>query len=125
MYSYARSFQRCKKYHREFLNRASINPPLVMQVISSYIVPPGKSLTRHLPTHLSPQITHLVQARPMAISMGNAIRYLKWEISHIPPDMQDDDVSRHHDSLNSCVYVLIAYLTGTGAFVRKDRPLYT
>lgn len=65
----------------------------VLQVISSYIVPPGKSLTRHLPTHLSPQITHLVQARPMAISMGNAIRYLKWEISHIPPDMQDDDVS--------------------------------
>ncbi|KAK9898355.1 nagb/rpia/CoA transferase-like protein [Cystobasidium minutum MCA 4210] len=61
------------------------------EVISSYIVPPGKSLTRHLPSHLSPQITHLVQARPMAISMGNAIRYLKWEISHIPPDMQDDD----------------------------------
>lgn len=60
-------------------------------VISSYVVPPGKALTRHLPTYLSPQITHLVRARPMAISMGNAIRYLKWEIQHIPLDMPDDD----------------------------------
>lgn len=71
-----------------------------MQVISSYTVPPGKSLIRHLPTYLSPQITHLVQARPMAISMGNAIRYLKWEISHIPPDMQDDDVSNATSTLH-------------------------
>ena len=66
--------------------------PLLPQVISSYVVPPGKALTRHLPTYLSPQITHLVRARPMAISMGNAIRYLKWEIQHIPLDMPDDDV---------------------------------
>lgn len=28
----------------------------------------------------------------MAVSMGNAIRYLKWEIAQVPPDMQDDDV---------------------------------
>jgi translation initiation factor eIF-2B subunit delta len=27
----------------------------------------------------------------MAVSMGNAIRYLKWEIAQIPPDMQDDE----------------------------------
>lgn len=61
------------------------------EVISSYTVPPGKSLVRHLPTHLSPQITHLVRARPMAISMGNAVRYIKWEIQHLPPEMPDDD----------------------------------
>ena len=62
-------------------------------VISSYVVPPGKALVRHLPSHLSPQITHLVRARPMAISMGNAVRYIKWEIQHLPPDMPDEEVS--------------------------------
>lgn len=27
----------------------------------------------------------------MAVSMGNAIRYLKWEIAQIHPDMQDEE----------------------------------
>lgn len=61
-------------------------------MIRSYTTPAGMSLSRHLIAHLSPQITHLVHARPMAVSMGNAIRYLKWEITNLPPDMEDDEV---------------------------------
>ena len=61
------------------------------QVISTYTVPPGNTLSRHLSIHLTPQITHLIRARPLAVSMGNAIRYLKWEITQIPPDMPDDE----------------------------------
>ena len=44
-------------------------------------------------THLSPQITHLVSARPMSISMGNAIRQLKLDISGSDIDLPEQDVS--------------------------------
>jgi len=30
----------------------------------------------------------------MAVSMGNAIRYLKWEIAQVPLDMEEEEV-RH------------------------------
>jgi translation initiation factor eIF-2B subunit delta len=28
----------------------------------------------------------------MAVSMGNAIRYIKWEITNLPPDLDDEEV---------------------------------
>ena len=43
-------------------------------------------------THLSPQITHLVSARPMSVTMGNAIRQLKLEISGSDIDLPEQDV---------------------------------
>jgi len=47
-------------------------------VIGSYQTPPGTSLARHLTSHhLSPQIEYLKSCRPLSISMGNAIRWLK------------------------------------------------
>jgi translation initiation factor eIF-2B subunit delta len=61
-------------------------------VIRSYTVPAGNSLSRHLPAHLSPQITHIVKARPLSVSMGNAIRYLKWEIAQLDVDLNDEEV---------------------------------
>ena len=53
------------------------------QVIESYTTPPRTSLPRHLTTHLSSQIDFLVSCRPISISMGNAIRWLKVEISNV------------------------------------------
>lgn len=44
-------------------------------------------------THLSRQITHLVAARPMSVTMGNAIRQLKLEISGSDIDLPEQDVS--------------------------------
>lgn len=44
-------------------------------------------------THLSPQISHLVAARPMSVTMGNAIRQLKLEISGSDIDLPEQDVS--------------------------------
>ncbi|KAM0749038.1 nagb/rpia/CoA transferase-like protein [Meredithblackwellia eburnea MCA 4105] len=65
-------------------------------VITSYTPPPQTSLTRHLPTtHLNPQISHLVRARPMSVSMGTAIRYLKYEISLIDIEMPVDQAKSH------------------------------
>ncbi|GAA5935982.1 translation initiation factor eIF2B subunit delta [Sporobolomyces koalae] len=61
-------------------------------IISSYTPPPQTTLTRHLPTtHLNPQIAHLIRARPLSVSMGTAIRYLKYEISLIEMEADLDD----------------------------------
>ena len=57
------------------------------------MTPRNNTLSRHLMTHLSPQITHLVSARPMSISMGNAIRQLKLEVSGSDIDLPEQDVS--------------------------------
>ncbi|KAI4105041.1 MAG: hypothetical protein L6R37_002929 [Teloschistes peruensis] len=56
------------------------------KVINAYTTPPGTSLPRHLTLHLSTQIDYLVSCRPLSISMGNAIRWLKLAISTIDPD---------------------------------------
>jgi len=42
-------------------------------------------------THLSVQIGHLVSARPMSVTMGNAIRQLKVEISDSDIDLPEQD----------------------------------
>jgi translation initiation factor eIF-2B subunit delta len=63
-----------------------------VQVIRDYSTPANNTLSRHLVSHLSPQITHLVSARPMSVTMGNAIRQLKVEISGSDIDMPEQDV---------------------------------
>jgi translation initiation factor eIF-2B subunit delta len=62
------------------------------QVIQDYVTPPNQMLSRHLMTYLSPQISHLVAARPMSVTMGNAIRELKVEISNLDIDLPEQDV---------------------------------
>ena len=65
------------------------------RVIESYTTPPSTTLTRHLPSHLSVQIDHLVSCRPLSVSMGNAIRWLKLEISHVDISTRDSDAKIH------------------------------
>ncbi|KIY73783.1 eukaryotic translation initiation factor 2B delta subunit [Cylindrobasidium torrendii FP15055 ss-10] len=60
-------------------------------VIQDYSTPPNNTLSRHLMTHISPQITYLVSARPMSVTMGNAIRQLKLEISGSDIDLPEQD----------------------------------
>ncbi|KAG6335047.1 hypothetical protein ID866_4049 [Astraeus odoratus] len=60
-------------------------------VIQDYVTPPNTTLSRHLMTHLSSQITHLVSARPLSVTMGNAIRQLKLEISGSDIDLPEQD----------------------------------
>lgn len=60
-------------------------------VIQDYVTPPNTTLSRHLMTHLSPQISHLVAARPMSVTMGNAIRQLKFDISKSSIDLPEQD----------------------------------
>ncbi|KAF5388359.1 hypothetical protein D9615_000134 [Tricholomella constricta] len=65
-------------------------PPSIFHSFD-YATPSHNTLSRHLMTHLSPQITHLVAARPMSVTMGNAIRQLKLEISGSDIDMIEQD----------------------------------
>ncbi|KAL3423284.1 translation initiation factor eif-2b subunit delta [Phlyctema vagabunda] len=65
------------------------------RVIESYTTPPGNTLTRHLTSHvLSPQIEYLASCRPLSISMGNAIRWLKLEISKVDIDIPDAEAKK-------------------------------
>jgi translation initiation factor eIF-2B subunit delta len=64
-------------------------------VIESYQTPPGTSLARHLTNHhLSPQIEYLRSCRPLSISMGNAIRWLKDVIIKIDPATPEAEAKR-------------------------------
>lgn len=67
-------------------------PFIDIQVIQDYVTPPNTTLSRHLMTYLSPQISHLVAARPMSVTMGNAIRELKLDISGSDIDLPEQDV---------------------------------
>jgi translation initiation factor eIF-2B subunit delta len=61
------------------------------KVILSYTTPPGVALSRHLTTHLSHQISYINLARPLSVSQGNSIRWLKKLISSLDPDLADSE----------------------------------
>ncbi|KAK9765682.1 hypothetical protein K7432_005777 [Basidiobolus ranarum] len=61
------------------------------KVIQDYQTPPHTTFTRNLQHYLNPQIAYLVSMRPLSVSMGNAIRYLKYEISILSIDLPDED----------------------------------
>lgn len=47
-------------------------------------------------TYISPQISHIKEARPLSVGVGSAIRYLKSEITSLAStedDMPERDVS--------------------------------
>lgn len=65
------------------------------QVIQSYNTPPGHTLARHFTPHvLNPQIEYLTACRPMCFSMGNAIRWLKLQVSKVDMDATEEDAKR-------------------------------
>ncbi|XP_020532363.1 translation initiation factor eIF-2B subunit delta isoform X2 [Jatropha curcas] len=54
------------------------------EVIKDYSTPPEKSLTRDLTAKLGSYISFLIECRPLSMSMGNAIRFLKSRIAKLP-----------------------------------------
>jgi len=62
------------------------------QLIRDYHPPPDQSISRHFESVLKPQINFLVNFRPLSISMGNAIRYLKKKVGAIPLEMPEEQV---------------------------------
>ncbi|KAG5950166.1 hypothetical protein E4U53_005423 [Claviceps sorghi] len=65
------------------------------KVIDAYTTPHGNTFSRHFTSHvLNPQIEYLTACRPMCFSMGNAIRWLKLQISKIDIDLPDADAKK-------------------------------
>ncbi|XP_072042450.1 translation initiation factor eIF2B subunit delta-like [Amphiura filiformis] len=63
-------------------------------VIMDYSTPPQKELSRDLESKLKPIINFLNQCRPKSVSMGNAIKYVKMQITHMPGDISDAEAKR-------------------------------
>ncbi|XP_056872053.1 translation initiation factor eIF-2B subunit delta isoform X1 [Takifugu flavidus] len=61
------------------------------QVIRDYTTPPNEELSRDLVNRLKPYISFLNQCRPLSASMGNAIKYIKKEISHISSNCKEEE----------------------------------
>lgn len=57
------------------------------------MTPPEKLFCRGLEAELIPAITFLQSCRPFAVSMTNALKYIKLLISQETTDGNDDDVS--------------------------------
>ncbi|XP_071854384.1 translation initiation factor eIF2B subunit delta-like [Apostichopus japonicus] len=61
------------------------------RVIEDYTTPHHKELSRDLDNRMKPNISFLNQCRPKSVSMGNAIKYVKMQISNIPQDKSDTE----------------------------------
>ncbi|XP_060947202.1 translation initiation factor eIF-2B subunit delta [Limanda limanda] len=61
------------------------------QVIRDYTTPPNEELSRDLVSKLKPYISFVNQCRPLSASMGNAIKYIKKEISNIPSQCKEEE----------------------------------
>ncbi|XP_031437240.1 translation initiation factor eIF-2B subunit delta isoform X2 [Clupea harengus] len=61
------------------------------QVIQDYTTPPNEELSRDLVNKLKPYISFLNQCRPLSASMGNAIKYIKKEISNISSQCKEEE----------------------------------
>lgn len=63
--------------------------------ISDYKTPRGAVLNRDMVTKLGQQISGITSARPLGSSAGNAVRYLKYEISVVPAEMGEAAAKAH------------------------------
>lgn len=61
------------------------------KVISDYSTPPCKELSRDLESRIKPYISFLQQCRRPSVSMGNAIKFVKQQISQSPPDLAENE----------------------------------
>lgn len=48
-------------------------------------------MSRDLDARIKPYLTFLKQCRPLSVSMGNAVRFLKSKITTLDPKMADED----------------------------------
>ncbi|KAL2048254.1 hypothetical protein N7G274_000165 [Stereocaulon virgatum] len=88
------------------------------RVIEAYVTPPQNSLPRHLTTHLSSQIEYLVSCRPLSISMGNAIRWLKVKISEV--DVSTEESAAKTDLCNAIDNFITEKITVADQVIEKE-----
>lgn len=74
------------------------------RVIIDYSTPEHKELSRDLEASLKPCINFLKQCRPLSVSMGNAIRFLKRQITNISPKLNDTEAKKElHEQIDKYI----------------------
>ncbi|XP_047941195.1 translation initiation factor eIF-2B subunit delta-like isoform X1 [Salvia hispanica] len=59
--------------------------------IKDYSTPPEKTLIRDLTSKINCYVSFLIECRPLSISMGNAIRFLKRRITSLPLNLSESE----------------------------------
>lgn len=55
---------------------------------------PEMAVCRHLDQYLKPMIGYMVDARPMAVAMANAVRALRYQISILPVEVAEHEAQQ-------------------------------
>lgn len=76
-------------------NRAVSLLTVLRQVVCDYQTPPDKMLSWDLDKRLRQQVQFLTDCRPHCTSMGNAIKFLRYTISKVKPEMSEEDAKAH------------------------------
>jgi translation initiation factor eIF-2B subunit delta len=77
-------------------------------VISDYRTPEGKVLSRDLGNTLNSAIQFLVECRPLCVSMGNAIKFVKTQVAKLEPSTPEDEAKRTLvDKINDYIQVRV------------------
>ncbi|CAG7896786.1 unnamed protein product [Brassica rapa] len=61
------------------------------EAINDYTTPPMKDLTMDLTAKINGYVSFLIECRPLSMSMGNAIRFLKNQIRKLPVDLSEPE----------------------------------
>ncbi|KAF9626084.1 hypothetical protein IFM89_030752 [Coptis chinensis] len=61
------------------------------EAITDYSTPPEKALVRDLTAKISSYVSFMNECRPLSISMGNAIRFLKNRIAKLPLNLSEPE----------------------------------
>jgi translation initiation factor 2B subunit (eIF-2B alpha/beta/delta family) len=83
-----------------------LNFELFLQLINDYTTPPEKVFCRGLESEIQQSVEFLQNCRPFAVSMTNALKYIKVLISQENSNDGDDDVS-DGNSMKSLIVIKI------------------
>lgn len=61
------------------------------KALEDYSAPSEKTINRDLITKINGYISFLIECRPLSISMGNAIRFLKAHVTRLPSDISESE----------------------------------
>ncbi|XP_002521202.2 translation initiation factor eIF-2B subunit delta isoform X2 [Ricinus communis] len=75
------------------------------EVINDYSTPPEKTLVRDLTAKIGSYVSFLIECRPLSISMGNAIRFLKNRIVKLPLTLSEAEAKATlHADIDCFIY---------------------
>lgn len=63
----------------------------LQEAIKDYYIPPEKTVIRDLTAKIGTYISFLIECRPLSMSMGNAIRFLKSRIAKLPLTLSESE----------------------------------